>query len=417
MGVMLALRLLLLLLTNCTPALGIKPQECLLYPVNSSSSSWDLESGEETDIRLTTEATPGVTRVEVSGKCLLSLHYHPDTDITSDPKADCFHVGTDTDEVMVAVLLVKDVVMVRMEGTRLWKEATNVTLSSSPTIKITTDGFVNVGFNCKEGCFQVRDTILGKSFKSQLAGSLVVFGKISDEVYSESQVRSISVVRGKRNWSIHTPWQIRSSDFNRSNWTKFNVKANFKNGTEDSCRNVFIISCKYETVKTNLRSIVYNACIMAPRLILRFNHTNGIDWSVCKSQNTPSNFPLATTCSSATTPSSATSPSSTTDSQSTILTVTVSVLVVVCLLLVLALTATCVRLQRGKGTMRKHLPLPTTTTTTTTTHLPGHSMEEEDDDPANHVYDYVDLTAMNAMNAMNGPSRLSCANSLYGEVI
>ncbi|KAK3854580.1 hypothetical protein Pcinc_038950 [Petrolisthes cinctipes] len=408
-GVMLAL--LLLLLTNCTPAaLGIKPQECLLYPVKNSSSSWDLESGEVTDIRLTTEATPGVTRVEVRGQCLLSLHYNPDTDIvpvthhnlTSDPTADCIHMLTNTDEVMVAVLSVKDAVMVRMEGTGLWREATNVTLSSSPTIKITTDGFVNLGFKCKEGCFQVRDTILGKSFKSQLAGSLVFFGKISDEGYSKSQLRNISLVRGKYDWNTHTLWSLESSDFNKDIWTEVNVTASFKRGTDKSCNNVFqILTPKYETVKRKSGRLFPLGCIMAPRLILRFNHTNGIDWSVCKSQNTPSNFPPAT---------STTSPTSATDSQSTIWTVTVSVLGVVCLLLVLALTVTCVSLQRGKRTMTKHLPLPTTTTTTTT-YLPGHSKEEVEDDPANHVYDYVDLTYM------NGPTRLSRGNSLYGVVI
>lgn len=201
------------------------------------------------------------------------------------------------------------------------------------------------------GCFQLSDTILGKSFESQLAGSLVFRGKISDQWDNKEHVDSVSLLRGKHNWERNSTLKLKPSFFNSDNWTDVTVTARFKKEAQDdrSCKEIFGINATYIVGNGNSDPFLPFACIPAPRLILHFNYTNDTEWSVCTSKSSPSNFAPVTTPSTVAIVSGA--------------------MGVVCLLLVVVLTVTCVCLQRVKGEIQEHHPQPLSTTDIT--HPPG----------------------------------------------
>lgn len=195
------------------------------------------------------------------------------------------------------------------------------------------------------GCFLVRNTFLGKSYQRLLTGSLVFRGKISDQASNKQYLGEITLYRGKPTWNTENRLKLSPSYFHSDKWTDVTVTARFKKSTQSdtSCRTFFFMNSTYKSEKVQSKSLVFGACVPAPRLRLYFQETNDTEWSYCTTKNSPSNFFPGTIPSTDTTH---------------IMQIMSNILVVVCLLLVMALTATCVHMQRVKEEIKKHLPRP-----------------------------------------------------------
>lgn len=197
----------------------------------------------------------------------------------------------------------------------------------------------------------MRNTTLGKNFKSQMSGSIVFYGKISDQGSTKKELKNIHLLREKYNELNRNVLKLKRTDFNSNQLTRVTVTASFMKRThsDTSCRNISSINVTYETTrKTTYPPLLTGACIQAHNLRLRFQHTNDTEWFLCVEKKVLSDFCSFIPC-----------PVHTNNHMQ----IASGILVVVCLLLILILTATCVRVQRIYLEIREHRPQLNPTTT------------------------------------------------------
>lgn len=167
-----------------------------------------------------------------------------------------------------------------------------------------------------------------------MSGSIVFYGKISDQGSTKEELRNIKLLRETNNRINRNVLNLKRADFNSNQLTRVTVTASFMKRThsDPSCRNISYINATYETTrKTYYPQFLTGACIQAHNLRLRFEHTNDTEWFLCVEKIGLSDFCSFIPCHVHT---------------NNHMQIASGILAVACLLLILILTATCVRVQR-----------------------------------------------------------------------